>query len=159
MQQGNSILTEPRDWLPLILPGMEGVSVKVYSIDKVNHRAVVKVRFDYGTSMPRQMHHCYVVAYTIAGSWACDKGFFDAGDVACGKLGDNPRLRGEQNAELLVVLDSPDGQYIDTTIPDGTILHLGERWLKALEGLGLEEYRQLDQLALVDRLPTPRRVA
>ena len=153
------MLEEPRDWLPLMLPGTEGLSIKVYKMDRETHRAVVKVRFDLGTSMPRQIYHCYTVAYTVSGSWSCNERSFDSGDIAYGIFGDDSTPTGEKDTELMIVLDSPTGQYIDNIMPDGSVLHLGERWLKALEGVRLTEYRRLDQMSLVDRLPDTRNVA
>ncbi len=153
------MLEEPRDWLPLMLPGTDGVSIKVYRMDKVTHRAVVKVRFDRGTSMLRQVYHCYAVAYTVSGRWTCNQRSFDRGDIAYGVFGDSSTPSGEKDTEIMIVLDSPTGQYIDNVMPDGSVLHLGERWLEALEGVGLLEYRRLDQMSLVDKLPDTRNVA
>lgn len=154
-----SMLQEPRDWLPLTLPGTEGASLKVYKIDQVTHRAVVKLRFDRATSMPRQVYHCYAVAYTISGSWTCDQRCFSAGDIAYGLCGHDSTPAGEEDTELMIVLDSPTGRYVDNVMADGYVLHLGERWLAALEGVHLAEYRRLDQMSLVDKLPDTRNVA
>ena len=118
-----------------------------------------KVRFDRDTSLPRQIHHCYTDAYTVSGSWTCDQRSFHTGDIAYGILGNDSTPTGEKDTEIMIVFDSPTGRYIDNILPDGSVLHLGERWLKALEGAGLPEYRQLDQMSLVDRLPDTRNVA
>jgi len=143
----------------MMLPGTEGLSIKVYKMDEVNHRAVLKVRFGPGTSMPRQILHCYAVAYTIWGSWTCDKVSFCAGDAAYGAPGNNLRPSSEEGTELMIIIDSTNGQYIDNIMPDLTTLHLGERWLKALEGISLDKYRQLKQMSLIDAFPEGRKVS
>jgi hypothetical protein len=158
VQEETLILAEPRDWLPLMLPGTERVHIKVYKMDEVNHRAVVKVRLDPHTLMPRQIRHCYALAYTISGSWTCDDESFEPGDAAYEMPGGNRTPRSKVATEIVIVLDSPTGQYIDNLMPDGSVLHLGEPWLKALEGIGLEEYLQLDQQPLIDVLPAKRKV-
>ena len=159
MQQETSILAEPQDWLPLMLPGVEGVSIKVYQMDTVNHRAVVKVRFEPRVLLPRQIHHCYAAVYTISGSWSCEEETFDTGDAAYGMPGSDYSPSSEDAAEIIAILDSPTGQYIDNIMPDGSVMHLGERWLKALEGISLEDYLLLDRMSLIDVLPKKRKVA
>lgn len=158
MQKKASILEEPRHWLPLMLPGTEGSSIKVYKIDEVNHRAVLKVRFDPGTSMPRQFLHCYAVAYTIRGSWTCDEGSFQAGDAAYGFPGSDLSPSSHEGTEIMIIFDSTTTQYIDNIMPDCTVLQLSERWLKALEGITVDEYRQLDQMSLIDLIPEEHKV-
>ena len=154
-----SIVREPSDWLPVVMPGTEGVSIKVYKVDEKNHRAVLKIKFEAGAMMPKHLHHCYATALTVSGSWTYDEGSFSAGDIAYENLENEHTPTSEEGAELFIVFDSPSGQYVDNYMPDGSVLHLGERWLKALEGISLEEYEQLDLMSLVDIFPEKRKVA
>ena len=73
---------EHQDWLPIPLPGAEGVFVKVLKADEDRDRVAVKVRFEPGSRMPRHIHHCRAVAYTVSGHWAYDEGAFGPGETA-----------------------------------------------------------------------------
>ncbi len=57
-----------QDYLPIPLPGSEGVYVKVLKADEKTDRVVVKIKFDPGSRMPRHIHHCRAIAYTISDS-------------------------------------------------------------------------------------------
>ena len=71
-----------QEWLRIPLPGAEGVSVKVLKADEEMDRVVVKIRFSPGSRMPRHVHYCRAIAYTISGEWAYDEGAFGPGETA-----------------------------------------------------------------------------
>lgn len=155
-QEELSIVREPRDWLPLMLPGTEGVSIKIYKVDEKNRTVVLKARFAPGSRMPRHQHHCRAVAYTLTGEWSYDEGAFKAGDLAYENVGNDHIPVSETGMEIFVVFISDSDQYLDNDLADGTTLHLGLPWFKALEGITLEEYHKIDQMALVEIHPTKR---
>ena len=155
-EQEISIVQEPRDWLPLVLPGTEGVSLKVYKVDEANRTVALKVRFAPGARMPRHQHHCRAIAYTISGQWAYDEGGFAAGDMAYELFGNDHVPYSEAGTEMFIAFMSDTGQFLDNDLPDGTTLHLGLPWFKALEGVTLEQYQKIDQMALVQIHPKKR---
>ena len=136
-----SIVREPADWLPLVLPGAQGVSIKVYKVDE-----------------PRRSLAEGASAYTISGAWAYDEGAFDAGDLAYELFGTDYLRRSKSGAELFITLISDTDQFIDSELPDGRILHLGLMWFKALQGISLGQYEKLDRMALMQIHPA-RRIA
>jgi ChrR Cupin-like domain len=154
-----SIVKEPRDWLPLVLPGTEGVSIKVYKVDEPRRVVALKARFAPGSRMPRHQHHCRAIAYTISGAWAYDEGGFGVGDLAYELRGNDHIPYSDSGTEMFITFVSDTDQFLDNELPDGSILHLGLRWFKALEGLTLEQYQKLDQMALVEIHPKKRIVA
>ncbi|WP_440875045.1 cupin domain-containing protein [Thalassotalea sp. PLHSN55] len=150
MSDEMSILRQPQDWLPIAIPGAEGTSLKVYKADEENQRVLIGVKFEPNAKMPRHVHHCTAIAYTLAGTWAYDEGSFEQGDVAYESVGNDHTPWSDEGAELFIVFDSPDGRYIDNYMPDGSILHMGFPFLKALEGLSLTDFSKLDIHSLVD---------
>ncbi|MCZ6831497.1 MAG: cupin domain-containing protein, partial [Gammaproteobacteria bacterium] len=76
------IRDENQEYLSLPLPGAEGVFAKVLKVDEARDRVVVKIRFEAGSRLPRHIHHCRAVAYTMSGEWAYDEGSFKPGDTA-----------------------------------------------------------------------------
>ena len=153
-----SIVREPSDWLPLVLPGAEGVSIKVYKVDEPRRIVLLKARFEPGSRMPRHQRHCRAIAYTISGAWAYDEGAFESGDLAYELFGTDYLRRSKSGAELFITLISDTDQFIDSELPDGRILHLGLMWFKALQGISLGQYEKLDRMALMQIHPA-RRIA
>ncbi|MEI6895225.1 MAG: cupin domain-containing protein [Colwellia sp.] len=150
MTEDMSILRTPKDWLPLAIPGAEGTSIKIYKADEVKQRVLVGVKFEPGSKSPRHIHHCTAVAYTVSGTWAYDEGSFEAGDVAYENLGNDHTPWSDEGAELFIVFDSPDGRYIENILDDGTVLHMGMPFMKALEGISLADYAKLDMMSIVE---------
>ncbi|MEH6517572.1 MAG: cupin domain-containing protein [Halioglobus sp.] len=144
-----------QDYLPIPLPGSEGVYVKVLKADVEMDRVVVKIKFDRGTRMPRHIHHCRAIAYTISGSWAYDEGSFIAGETAWEDEGNDHTPWSDEGAELFIVFDGKDGRYLDNFLEDGTVIKLDMPFLKAFEGLSLEEAAKVDVLSLVEIIPPP----
>lgn len=147
MRDGN------QDYLPIPLAGAEGVYVKVLKADEEMDRVVVKIKFDPGTRMPRHIHHCRAVAYTISGQWEYDEGAFVPGESAWEDEGNDHTPWSDEGAELFIVFDGKNGRYLDNIMPDGSIVKLDMPLLKALEGLSLAEAAQLDILSLVEVVP------
>jgi hypothetical protein len=149
-----SILRDARqDYLPIPLPGAEGVYVKVLKADVDMDRVVVKIKFEPGTRMPRHIHHCRAVAYTISGHWAYDEGSFSPGETAWEDEGNDHTPWSDAGAELIIVFDGKNGRYLDNILPDGTIIKLDMPFLKAFEGLSLAEAAQVDVHSLVEIIP------
>lgn len=142
-----------QDYLPIPLPGSEGVYVKVLKADVEMDRVVVKIKFDPGTRMPRHIHHCRAIAYTISGHWAYDEGAFSAGETAWEDEGNDHTPWSDEGAELFIVFDGKNGRYLDNFLEDGTVVKLDMPFLKAFEGLTLAEAEQVDVLSLVEIIP------
>jgi hypothetical protein len=142
-----------QDYLPIPLPGSEGVHVKVLKADVEMDRVVVKIKFDPGTRMPRHIHHCRAIAYTISGSWAYDEGSFIPGETAWEDEGNDHTPWSDEGAELFIVFDGKDGRYLDNFLEDGTVVKLDMLFLKAFEGLSREEAAKVDVLSLVEIIP------
>jgi ChrR Cupin-like domain len=142
-----------QDYLPIPLPGSDGVFVKVLKADEEMDRVVVKIRFEPGSRMPRHIHHCRAVAYTISGSWAYDEGSFCAGETAWEDEGNDHTPWSDDGAELFIVFDGKNGRYLDNILADGTIVKLDMPFLKAFEGLSLVEAAQVDAQSLVEIIP------
>jgi hypothetical protein len=139
-----------QDYLPIPLPGAEGVYVKILKADADMDRVVVKIKFDAGSRMPRHYHYCRAIAYTISGNWAYDEGSFSPGESAWEDEGNDHTPWSDEGAELFIVFDGKDGRYLDNILPDGTIVKLDMPFFKAFEGLSLVEAAQVDAQSLVE---------
>jgi hypothetical protein len=142
-----------QDYLPIPLPGAEGVYVKILKADEEMDRVVVKIKFDAGSRMPRHYHYCRAIAYTISGNWAYDEGSFSPGESAWEDEGNDHTPWSDEGAELFIVFDGKDGRYLDNILPDGTIVKLDMPFFKAFEGLSLAEAAQVDAQSLVEIIP------
>ena len=142
-----------QDYLPIPLPGAEGVYVKILKADADMDRVVVKIKFDAGSRMPRHYHYCRAIAYTISGNWAYDEGSFSPGESAWEDEGNDHTPWSDEGAELSIVFDGKDGRYLDNILPDGTIVKLDMPFFKAFEGLTLAEAAQVDAQSLVEIIP------
>lgn len=142
-----------QDYLPIPLPGAEGVYVKVLKADEEMDRVVVKIKFDPGSRMPRHVHHCRAVAYTISGSWAYDEGSFQPGESAWEDDGNDHTPWSDEGAELFIVFDGKGGRYLDNILPCGTVVKLDMPFLKAFERKSLEEAAAIDVESLVEIVP------
>lgn len=139
-----------QEYLPIPLPGSEGVYVKVLKADEEMDRVVVKIKFDPGSRMPRHIHHCRAIAYTISGQWAYDEGSFTTGETAWEDEGNNHTPWSDEGAELFIVFDGKEGRYLDNILPDGTIVKLDMPFLKAFEGLTRAQAAEVDVHSLVE---------
>lgn len=151
INESMSILRDDnREWLRIPLPGAEGVYVKVLKADEASDRVAVKIRFEPGSRMPRHIHHCRAMAYTISGGWAYDEGSFGPGEVAWEDVGNDHTPWSDEGAELFIVFDGTDGRYLDNILEDGTIVKLDMPFLKAFEGLTQAEADEVDIAPLVE---------
>jgi hypothetical protein len=139
-----------QDYLPIPLPGAEGVYVKILKADADMDRVVVKIKFDAASRMPRHYHYCRAIAYTISGNWAYDEGSFSPGESAWEDEGNDHTPWSDEGAELFIVFDGKDGRYLDNILPDGTIVKLDMPFFKAFEGLSLVEAARVDAQSLVE---------
>ena len=142
-----------QDWLPIPLPGAEGVYVKVLKADEEMDRVVVKIRFEPGSRMPRHIHYCRAIAYTISGHWAYDEGSFSPGETAWEDEGNDHTPWSDTGAELFILFDGKDGRYLDNILADGTVVKLDMPFLKAYERATLEEAAAIDPMTLVEIIP------
>lgn len=142
-----------QEWVKIPLPGAEGVSVKVLKADETMDRVVVKIRFEAGSSMPRHIHHCRAVAYTISGQWAYDEGSFGPGESAWEDEGNHHTPWSDEGAELFIVFDGKNGRYLDNFLEDGTIVKLDMPFLKAYEGVTQAQADEIDVMSLVEIVP------
>ena len=142
-----------QEWVKIPLPGAEGVSVKVLKADESMDRVVLKIRFAPGSKMPRHVHHCRAIAYTVSGSWAYDEGSFTAGETAWEDEGNDHTPWSDEGTELFLVFDGKNGRYLDNILEDGTIVRLDMPFLKAFEGVTQAEADQLDISTLVEIVP------
>lgn len=149
------------DWLDLTgkVPGADGVSIKLHRIDESAGRVVLSARFAAGARMPRHVHHCTAFAYTVSGSWAYDEGSFAAGDMAIESIGNNHVPWSDEGTEMVLVFDSPSGQYLDNQLEDGTCFHMGMPLFRKLDGLSAAEWAGVNVLEYVEFLPAMREAA
>ncbi len=147
------IRDEHQEYLRIPLPGAEGVLAKVLKVDEARDRVVVKIRFEAGSRMPRHIHHCRAVAYTINGEWAYDEGSFKPGESAFELEGNEHTPWSDNGAELFIVFDGANGRYLDNFLEDGTVVRLDLPYFKAMEGLTQAEADQLDITDLVEIVP------
>lgn len=147
------IRDENQEYLSLPLPGAEGVFAKVLKVDEARDRVVVKIRFEAGSRLPRHIHHCRAVAYTMSGEWAYDEGSFKPGDTAFELEGNEHTAWSDTGAELFIVFDGVNGRYLDNFLEDGTVIRLDLPYFKAMEGLTQAQADQLDLASLVEIVP------
>lgn len=154
INESMSILRDAnQEWLRIPLPGAEGVCVKVLKADEASDRVAVKIRFAPGSRMPRHIHHCRAMAYTISGGWAYDEGSFGPGEVAWEDVGNDHTPWSDEGAELFIVFDGTDGRYLDNILEDGTVVQLNMPFLKAFEGLTQAQADEVDIAPLVEIIP------
>ncbi len=147
------IRDENQEYLAIPLPGAEGVFAKVLKVDEARDRVVVKIRFEAGSKLPRHIHHCRAVAYTMSGEWAYDEGSFKPGESAFELEGNEHTAWSDTGAELFIVFDGSDGRYLDNFLEDGTVVRLDMPYFKAMEGLTQAQADQLDVTELVEIIP------
>jgi len=126
-------------YLPAPIPGSEGVYFKVLKADEANNRVVMKFKFGADSKLPRHVHHCRAVAYTISGEWEYDEGAFQTGHVAYEDVGNDHTPLSKTGAELFLFFDSDNGLFLDNYLECGTVLKMGMPFFKAYEGVSVEE--------------------
>lgn len=150
MTQDMSIIRHSyQEYVSIPLPGAEGVAVKVLKVDEDMDRATLMIRFAPGSSMPRHIHHCRAMAYTVSGGWAYDEGSFGPGDIAWEDAGNDHTPYSDEGAELFLVFDGLNGRYLDNILPCGTVIQLDMPFLKAYEGVSQAEADEINVEELV----------
>lgn len=144
---------DDQDWLPSPFPGSEGSFFKVLKADVANNRAVLKFKFGPGSGLPRHIHHCRAVAYTIAGGWEYDEGSFEAGHVAYEEVGNDHTAVSKDGAELFLFFDSDSERMLDNYFDDGTVVQMDMAFFKAYEGLSLAEAAKVNLEDVVTIVP------
>ncbi|WP_432722693.1 cupin domain-containing protein [Jeongeupia wiesaeckerbachi] len=151
-----TIIRDEFDWLPVPLPGAEGVSFKVLKADTETKQVVLRARFSPGSRMPRHFHFCRAVAYTLSGEWSYDEGHFKAGDMAYEVEGNTHTPWSDEGAELLLVFRSDQEAFLDNYLADGSAtIRLGMKFFVAYEGKSLAEAAMIDLHSLIELLPPP----
>lgn len=154
MSQAISIIDDDnQDWVPVPLPGAEGVLAKVLKADAAQNRVVMKIKFGPGTKLPRHNHHCRAVAYTVSGEWEYDEGSFQPGHVAYEDVGNNHTASSKTGSELFLFFDSDDGRFLDNFLEDGTVIRANMPFFTALEGISKADAEKLDIHQLVEVNP------
>lgn len=137
-----------QDWLSV--PVFPGAALKVIVADEERKQVVFTFRFDPGAVLPRHLHKCHVVAYTISGEWEDEGRRFPAGAVAYEPVEGEHTPSSKEGAELVVFLKSETDQFLINYMPDGTELPMDMAFFKALAGASSAE---LEQLAMeIERL-------
>ncbi|WP_417323288.1 cupin domain-containing protein [Erythrobacter aureus] len=146
------------DWLDLTgkVPGAEGVSIRMHDVDQDTGRVVMSVRFEPDAKMPRHSHHCTALAYTLSGRWAYDDGSYSEGDLVLESVGNNHLPWSDIGTEMLLVFESPNGQYLDNQLEDGTCFHLGMPFFSTVAEMSASEWETAEVLGLVETIPEMR---
>lgn len=122
-----------REWIPLTAVA-EGASFKVLVADPELHQVVVVFRFAPGTVLPPHTHKCHATAYTISGEWAYEGKPLPEGALAYEPVESTHQPVSESGAELIVILQSKNDDFLINHMPDGTDLPLDMAFFKAVEG-------------------------
>ncbi len=139
-----------QDYIASPFPDTDGVFFKVLKADELNNRVVMKFKFGANTALPRHIHHCRAVAYTISGEWEYDEGDFQQGHVAYEGVGNDHTPSSKTGAELFLFFDSDNGLFLDNILPCGTVIRLGMPFFKAFEGASQAKAATLDLEQLVE---------
>jgi anti-sigma factor ChrR (cupin superfamily) len=152
------VIKAPKDWIELKAPGSENVAVKIIRADEEADEVIALARFGKGGRMPRHLHHCTAIGYTLSGRWDYDEGPNFAGDFVYEGPGNEHTPWSDEGTEMLLIFRGDNGLYLDNFLDDGTVFHIGMRFFKALEGITPEQAEKLDWISLVDLLPGKRPV-
>lgn len=146
------VVTDNLEWLPLLLPGSDGIYVKVLRVEENIGRVVAKVKFSQNSSVPRHYHFCQAVAYTISGSWEYDEGKFNVGDVAVEPVGNLHQATSTEGTEMLLVFDTDSihGHLLDNYYPDGSVIRIGVSLFKQLEGKSMADIATFDPTPYIE---------
>jgi len=135
--------SEDRAWIPLPLLPKGEAWIKVIHADPELHKVVFKFRFGPGTELRAHTHRCHAIAYTISGEWAYEGFTLPQGAIAYEPVESTHTATSENGAELAVVLDSSDDQFLINHIPDGEDVPFDMAFFQALEGITPEAAEQM----------------
>ena len=96
------------------------------------------------------------LAYTLSGRWAYDDGSYSEGDLVLESVGNNHLPWSDIGTEMLLVFESPNGQYLDNQLEDGTCFHLGMPFFSAVAEMSASEWETAEVLGLVEMIPEMR---
>ncbi|MFM1813442.1 MAG: hypothetical protein RLZ98_137 [Pseudomonadota bacterium] len=145
-------------FIEIPLPGSRNILTKIIKVDRVNLQAVMQVRFLPGGRAPRHLHHCRAIAYTLSGEWQYDDGKFGPGDVAYEVPGNEHTPSSVKGGEMVLIMTSPDGRFLDNYMPDGSIIRHSFKTFEFFKGKTQAEVERLNlsQLAQsIDIIPAP----
>jgi quercetin dioxygenase-like cupin family protein len=114
------ITSHDRDWLPIPHIPKGEAWLKVIQADRELGKVVFKFRFSPGCELPPHTHRCHAIAYTISGEWEYEGLTLPEGSVAYEPVESHHAPTSGPGAELVVVLDSDDDQFLINHLPDGT---------------------------------------
>lgn len=115
-----AITSHDQEWIevPHIPKGQAWL--KVIHADPELNKVVFKFRFSPGCELPAHTHRCHAIAYTIAGEWEYEGLTLPEGAIAYEPVASRHAPTSGPGAELVVVLDSEDDQFLVNHLPDGT---------------------------------------
>lgn len=145
-------------FIEIPLPGSKNILTKIIKVDPANRQAVMQVRFLPGGRAPRHLHHCRAIAYTLSGEWQYDDGKFGPGDVAYEVPGNVHTPYSVRGGEMVLIMTSPDGRFLDNYMPDGSIIRHSLKTFEFFKNKTQAEISMLNisQLAQsIDILPAP----
>lgn len=135
-----SFVINPDDqpWLPL---GEPGNFMKILHIDEDDQQVVFMQRFGKDTQHPKHTHHCTAVAFTLTGEWAYDGRPFPTGSIGYEPYGSThtPMTQAGNTADVLVVLTSRDGRFIEMKLEDGSTFELNMDVFKEIAAMSVDE--------------------
>ena len=134
-----------RAWIPVPLIPKGEAFIKVIHADPELHKVVFKFRFGPGTELPSHTHRCHAIAYTLSGEWAYEGLTLPEGAIAYEPVESTHTPTSDPGAELVVILDSEDDQFLVNHMPDGTDIPFDINFFKALEGISPEDAAKLTE--------------
>jgi quercetin dioxygenase-like cupin family protein len=115
-----AITSHDREWIEIPHIPKGQAWLKVVHADPELNKVVFKFRFSPGCELPPHTHRCHAIAYTISGEWEYEGLTLPAGAIAYEPVASRHAPTSGPGAELVVVLDSDDDQFLLNHLPDGT---------------------------------------
>lgn len=128
-----------REWVEVPLLEKGEAWIKVIHADPELHKVVFRFRFGPGTALPPHTHACHAIAYTISGEWEYEGLRLPEEAIAYEPVASTHAATSEHGAELVVVLDSKDDQFLINHLPDGTDVPFDMAFFQTVEGLTAED--------------------
>ena len=132
-----------RAWIPVPLIPKGEAWIKVIHADPELHKVVFRFRFAAGTELPPHTHRCHAIAYTISGEWAYEGFTLPEGAIAYEPVESTHTATSENGAELAVVLDSSDDQFLINHLATGEDIPFDMAFFQSLEGITPEAAEQM----------------
>ena len=132
---------EDAPWVPF--PGIEGTAMKFLVADEEENQVVFMFRFAPNTKYPKHKHLCHAFVYTISGEWQYDDDHLKAGSIAYEPEESEHSPSSGPGAELIVLLRSKDGQFLDNYMEDGSVFRMDMAFYKQFIGMSAEDAANL----------------